>query len=191
MKNKETKKKDSNKERKNKKQKRWIVFITILTFFLAMGFNLISELMLNNQDILVSFIILLAIIGLGIFFDMVGIAVASADITPFNAMASSKLKGSKEAVNIVKNASQVSNICNDVVGDICGIISGATAISIIFQVGQRYDIADTFFITVILNGIVAAFTVGGKAFGKDIALSKTTKIVYRFGYLLSFFSKKS
>ncbi|HCX63677.1 MAG TPA: hypothetical protein DHN33_00505, partial [Eubacteriaceae bacterium] len=123
MKNKETKKKDSNKERKNKKQKRWIVFITILTFFLAMGFNLISELMLNNQDILVSFIILLAIIGLGIFFDMVGIAVASADITPFNAMASSKLKGSKEAVNIVKNASQVSNICNDVVGDICGIIS--------------------------------------------------------------------
>ena len=162
--------KKSNKELKIEKQRRWLVFITIWTFFLSIGINLVSELFLNNSDILVSFFILIIIVITGIFFDMVGIAVASTNITPFNSMAANRVKGSKEAVDIVKNASQVSNFCNDVVGDICGIVSGATAISIVFQLGSRFEFMETTVLAVILNGLLAAVTVGGKALGKNIAM---------------------
>jgi CBS domain containing-hemolysin-like protein len=181
--------KKSNKELKIEKQRRWLVFITIWTLFLSIGINLVSELFLNNSDILVSFFILIIIVITGIFFDMVGIAVASTNITPFNSMAANRVKGSKEAVDIVKNASQVSNFCNDVVGDICGIVSGATAISIVFQLGSRFEFMETTVLAVILNGLLAAVTVGGKALGKNIAMEKSTQIVYRFGYIIAFFKK--
>ncbi len=176
----------SNKEIKIEKQRRWLVFITIWTFFLSIGINLVSELFINNSDILVSFFILVIIVSIGIFFDMVGIAVASANITPFNSMAANRVRGSKEAVDIVKNASQVSNFCNDVVGDICGIVSGATAISIVFQIGSSFDFLETTILAVILNGLLAAVTVGGKAIGKNIAMEHSTQIVYRFGHVISF-----
>ncbi|MFZ7120400.1 MAG: hypothetical protein ACOWWH_05555 [Eubacteriaceae bacterium] len=179
-------KKNSNtRNKKTSKKNTWIILITIWTFFLAVGFNFISEVLLTNRHILISFIILLIIIFIGIFFDMIGIAVASTDLTPFNSMASNRVRGAKDAVDIVKNASQVSNFCNDVVGDICGIISGATSISIAYQLLTYYSILDISFTIVILNGFVASITVGGKAIGKNIALGNSTEIVYKAGYIIS------
>lgn len=178
--------KQSSKELKMKRQRRWLIFITIWTFFLSSGINLITELFIKHTKILFSTGILIAIVAIGIFFDMVGIAVASANMMPFNSMAANKVKGAKEAVAIVKNASQVSNFCNDVIGDICGIISGATAIGIIYQIGSFYDLKDTTVLVIIINGFVAAMTVGGKALGKNIAMEHNTQIVYRFGSILSF-----
>ncbi|MBF7097114.1 hypothetical protein [Alkalibacter mobilis] len=178
--------KKSNKELKQKRQKKWLIFITIWTFFLSIGINLVSELFLNNSDVVVSFLILVSIVAVGIFFDMVGIAVASANLTPFNSMAANRVKGSREAVQIVKNASQVSNFCNDVIGDICGIVSGATAISIVYQIGTRFTLTETTILVIIFNGFLAAVTVGGKAMGKNIAMENNTRIVYRFGCIVAF-----
>lgn len=177
--------KKTNREIRDAKRKKWIILITIWTFFLSMSINVISELFLNNHNIIMSFVILMVIIAIGIFFDMIGIAVASADLTPFNSMAANKVSGARESVNIVKNASQVSNFCNDVIGDICGIVSGATSISIIYQIGSSFDFFDSSVLIIVLNGLVAAFTVGGKAMGKNIAMQHSTKIVFRFGYLVS------
>jgi hypothetical protein len=178
--------KPSNKALKIKKQRRWTIFITIWTFFLSIGINLVTELFIHNTKILFSLGILITIIAIGIFFDMVGIAVASASMPPFNAMAANRVKGSKEAVGIVKNASQVSNFCNDVIGDICGIVSGATAISIIYQIGMIYNLRDTTILVIVINGFVAALTVGGKALGKNVAMEKNTRIVYQFGLVMAF-----
>ncbi|MFZ7131091.1 MAG: hypothetical protein ACOWWR_01895 [Eubacteriales bacterium] len=179
------KKAENNKKKKSRKRKRWIIFITIWTFILTISFNIISEILLQNNFILISFLLLISIVSMGIFSDMIGIAVASADLTPFNAMASNKVKGSKEAVQIVKNASQVSSFCNDVVGDICGIISGATSISIAYEILTYTNLMESAMVIVVLNGFVAAFTVGGKAMGKNIALENNTEIVFRFGFILS------
>ena len=63
----------------------------------------------------VAFFILLVIIFVGIIFDVVGMAVACADETPFHAMASRKIPGAQEAISLLRNAERVSSICNDVV----------------------------------------------------------------------------
>lgn len=175
----------NNKQKRSRKRRQWIIFITLWTFLLTIVINIVSESLLQDKHIIISFIILLIIIFIGIFFDMIGIAVASADIMPFNSMASNRVKGAKEAVSIVKNASQVSNFCNDVIGDICGIVSGATSIGISYQFLTYTNLLEGAMVIVILNSLVAAITVGGKAIGKNIALENNTIIVYRFGFLYS------
>ena len=76
------------------------------------------------------------IIIINIATDTIGTAVTAADIIPFNAMASRKIAGSKLAIKMIKNADKVSNIFNDVIGDMCGIISGAGAAFIITQLSH-------------------------------------------------------
>lgn len=50
---------------------------------------------------------------------------------PFHSMAAHREKGAKEALMLLRSASRVSSVCNDVVGDICGIVSGSTAAVIV------------------------------------------------------------
>ena len=75
-------------------------------------------------------IVTLLFVLLGILFDIVGVSVTAADEAVFHSMNSRKVKGASTAVMFKKNADKVSNFCCDVVGDICGIVSGSTAISI-------------------------------------------------------------
>ncbi len=75
-----------------------------------------------------------------IFFDIIGIAVTTAKEMPFHAMAANKVEEAKYAIKLVKNASQVSNFCNDVIGDISGIISGSLGATIIFKLANIYDL---------------------------------------------------
>ena len=78
------------------------------------------------SGLLLALLILALFIGLGILFDIIGVAVTAADPRPFHSMAAHKEKGAKEALKLLRNADRVSSVCNDVVGDICGIVSGAT-----------------------------------------------------------------
>ena len=52
--------------------------------------------------------VLAVFIGLGIVFDMIGVAVTAADPRPFHSMAAHKEKGAKEALVLLRNARQVS-----------------------------------------------------------------------------------
>ena len=40
---------------------------------------------------------------------------------------------------MLRNASRVSSVCNDVVGDICGIVSGATGAVIVARLQQAFN----------------------------------------------------
>jgi len=93
-------KKLTKKEIKEKRHRRWVVNITIATFFLTFLISYISDVLLSNTPIFVAFIILLVIIGLGIILDIIGIAVTAVNIEPFNAMASKRIKGAKTSVII-------------------------------------------------------------------------------------------
>ncbi|SHJ72006.1 hypothetical protein SAMN02745883_00254 [Caminicella sporogenes DSM 14501] len=169
---------------------KWIINVTIITFILAIGMSIISEALLRNASIGIAFLVLIIIIFIGIVFDLIGIAVATADQRPFNAMASKRIKGAKEAIRLIQNAGPVSNFCNDVIGDIAGIISGAAGAIILIQISKIYKNIDTAIFSIILSAVVAALTVGGKAFGKEIALRKSKEIVFFVAKLLNWLSYK-
>lgn len=162
----------------------WIVTITIITLIIAMILSYVSLLFMDVLSITGAIIILMVIVFLGIFFDMLGIAVTAANETPFHSMASSRVKGARESIGIIRNASSVSNFFNDVIGDIAGIISGSASSAIIIKMMLDSD-GEELFASIVLGGIIAATTVGGKAFGKEIALMHSNAIVYRIGQLLS------
>ncbi len=157
---------------------KWVINISIITFLLAILISFTSEALLRNLNIYIAFIVLLIIILLGVVFDLIGIAVATARIEPFNAMASKKIHGAKQAIKLIKNAGPVSNFCNDVIGDIAGIISGAAGAIILVQINKYYGNLNTAILSIVLSGIVAAITVGGKALGKEIAIRNSKKIVF-------------
>ena len=180
-------KKDSDPD---KIRRRCVIFITIFAFLLSVFMSTFSDILLRKSNTAVAFIVLLAIIFIGILFDIIGVAVTVTDEKPFHSMAASKVKGAKSSLMLIRNASRVSNVCNDVIGDICGIISGSSAAFIVTQV----DFSDVGFMSaavfsVILSGIVASLTIGGKAFGKEIAINNSKEIISMIGRILSVFSK--
>lgn len=155
--------------------------ITILTFIIAVGISVVSQFFLRNVPLLVAVFILILLIGIGIVFDIIGIAVASADCAPFVAMAAKRVFGARRCIRIVNNASVYANICNDVIGDICGIISGAAgatiALSVVLTAGNSFEMVTD----IVISSLIAAITVGGKAAGKAFALQKNKEIVFFVG----------
>lgn len=165
------------KEQNERKHRRWVVLVSISTFFSTMIVTYISDSLLAHTGLLLSFLILAVIIVFGIGADVVGVAVTAVNIEPFNAMAARKIKGAKTSVSLVKNAPRVSNVCNDVIGDICGIVSGATSVSITAQLLSIYPLINAALLSLIMSGCVACLTVGGKALGKEFAMKNATQII--------------
>lgn len=174
--------------RPKKKRNTWVLQIIAITFGLALGMSLVAEALQASVSVFVAVGVLLLFILTGILFDIVGIAVASADITPFVAMASKKVPGAASCLFLVKRADRVSNFCNDVVGDVCGIVSGAMGAAISLQIMQRLS-AGGLWVPIVVSSVIAAMTVGGKALGKTVALTRRKQIVYAAGRALSLFIK--
>ena len=96
-------------------------------------------------------------------------------------MAARKVPGAQESIKLLRNAERVSSICNDVVGDICGVVSGSASATIAAQVLQSFEFSVPQLITLVMSALVAGCTVGGKAIGKTFAINSCTKIVYTVG----------
>ncbi len=175
----------NNKNKRNNKEKifgnynmKWVFLITCWTFLLAICVSLISESIMRNLDIFAAFSALMFIVFLGVFFDTIGIAVAASNEKPFHSMAANKIKEAKYAIKLIRNAGPVSNFCNDVVGDISGIVSGAAGTFIITRLVGKYGLKDGAIISILMSAFVASLTVGGKAFGKELAINKSEKIIF-------------
>ena len=176
--------------KKQKKQKSgiWYVLgITLLTFILAVTMQFLCDVVLDKLYIVYGFFILLAVILIGIIFDILGVATTSVSEISFHAMASDKVKGAKESIVLIKNAEKVSNICNDVVGDVCGIISGSISTFLVASLNLENFGSQSIIVSLCIMGSVSALTVGGKAFGKFIAIANNRKIVFFAGKLISIF----
>lgn len=170
-----------------KRSIKFSVSIAVITFVLAAIFSIISSSLLDGVVWIVGLLIVLVIVLIGVAFDVLGIASTAANETPFHAMAAEKVKGAKEAVNIIRNADKFASFCNDVIGDISGIVSGtATAIVVIQIAGLFQHNTSTLQIvlSVVLTSIVAAITVGGKALGKYFAINASTKIIFFAGKVI-------
>jgi len=167
----------------------WIMKITVATFIISLTFSFVSETIIPNANIFISLILVLLFIGVGILFDIIGVSITVADIKTFNSMASKNIRGAKLAVKLIKNAEKVSSFCNDVIGDICGIISGATSSSIAVIISSKFNI-NLLIVSLIITALVASLTIGGKAIGKSFAINKSDVIIFRFSSVLSLFYRK-
>jgi CBS domain containing-hemolysin-like protein len=172
---------------KKRRKTRWVLVTVIWTFFLAIIFGFITHYLINEvKSLPVSFLILLLVVAIGIVFDLVGTAAAAANIAPLNAKAARRVTGARRAVYLVKNAEQVANFCNDVVGDISGIISGTIAALIVFKLVSFFPThMAEFYLGILLTAVVAAITVGGKAWGKSIAIRYSTEVILLAGLILT------
>ena len=168
---------------------KWFIQVFIITFVLSMFFSYISANGVSNLSIIPAIVILIAVILLGIIFDIIGVAVTVANEHEFHAKATKKVKGSKDSIKLIRNAPKVANICADVIGDICGVLSGAISALISMKITEQFEL--NFNIQFVLSATVAALTVGGKAIGKVIANNNSTKIVHTVGIVLNKFSKSS
>ena len=184
-------KKASKKPIKNKKliDYKWIITVTLLAFFISLIFSLFSEGVIPNANSVVAITIILLFIGIGIVFDMVGIAITVADIKTFNSMASKQVKGAKLAIKLIKNSEKASSFCNDVIGDICGIISGSAGVALANIIATNFNF-NLLIVSLLITATIAALTIGGKAMGKATAINKSTLILFRFSQVIANFYRK-
>ena len=160
---------------------RWVVTIFLVTIVISGIISFVSDEVMSRSGIVSAFLILLAIILIGIIFDVIGMAVASADEKPFHSMAARKVPGAQQAIRLLRNAESVSSICNDVVGDICGVVSGSASATIATQILRNWEFGWPQIITLMMSAFCAGLTVGGKAIGKTFAVNSATSIVHTVG----------
>jgi len=177
-----------NKKNKNK-ESNWILIITFSAFFISMIFNLGAQSVLEKVNVIVGIIIILLFILIGVIFDIIGVAVQSSDTVPFHSMASKKIKTAKTAKKMLENSAKVSSFCNDVIGDICGIISGGAATVVSLSIAVKLNVDPTI-PTLLVTSLVAALTIGGKAIGKGIAVNKSEYIITKVTKVMEYFKKK-
>ena len=170
---------------KSKQNIKWILLITSLTFVISMIFSYLSETILKKSNIVIELLVLLTVILIGIIFDMIGVAVTTCAEYPFHAMASRKIKGARTAIKLIKNKDKVSSFCNDVIGDICGIVSGTAGVIIATSIAK-----DSIICSLLVTATISSLTIGGKALGKKVAVNKSESITKIVSKILSIMEHK-
>ena len=165
---------------------KWTLSVFLLSLVISVFLAFFSN-SYENPSLLFGFIALVCVILLGVIFDYIGIAVASADAAQFHSMASRGNPIGAKGVWLVKNANKVSSFCNDVIGDISGILSGALGASLSLLLFLGND-PWGFWGDLLLTGAISAITVGGKALLKGIAMANSQQIVSFICRVLCFFS---
>lgn len=177
------------KNNKSSVSGKYIIFVGLVSFtFAAIFFSLSEFLSRTVNSLTLSFIFLIVIILTGILADIVGTAVAASDEMPFHAKSSKRVKGARESVHLIRNADRVANICCDVVGDIAGTVSGALGIALALQIITLWQEINHFTLNMMLTALIASLTVGGKGFGKKIALSRPNEVIFFVGRVIASFN---
>lgn len=195
---KQTLKTDKKKNVKQTKKKsfvklvnwKWAVTAALSSLVISIILSLLSSEILEIVPIIASMAVLFAFIALGVVFDFIGLAVATASEKPFHSMAAQKIRAGKIAISLIKKAEQVSNFCNDVIGDICGVVSGSAAATISVRLAMIMGL-DSIWVNLVLCGIVSALTVGCKAVGKALGINYSEEIVTIVAKILALFSFSS
>ena len=172
-------KREAKKEKQSYSLDRHSLFVAVV---ISSTISFFSSTVLEGAGLVEAFLVLLLIVALGIVFDIIGVAVMSAEEKPFHAMAAKKVPGAAEALHLLRNAEKVSSFCNDVVGDICGVVSGSA--SAVVAVRALTMLNSETVAQLIMSALVSGVTIAGKACGKNIATGKATQIVHTTSKLI-------
>ena len=174
----------SKKEKARQSKQKWILTVVCISFVLSVLMSFITSVFVESAGILIALLSLIVLVSIGIVTDIVGMAVASASEQPFIAMASKRIAGAKQALYLIRKAERVSSLLNDVVGDIVGIVSGSAGSVIavyLVSLGLKSAVA-----SMLVTAFTSAFMIGGKAYGKGIAIEYSNKIVFMVGKVMAF-----
>ena len=164
------------------KKDNWIIKAFLMTFFIALLFNAGANIVIEKCNYIALIVFSILFILLNIIFDIIGTAVLTAKESTFHAKSAKKIKGAKESIYLIKNSNQIASICSDVIGDICGIVSGSVGAMLSIFIDQIYC-------TLLISSLISSLTVGGKAIGKKYAVEKSDIIIEKVGKVLSIFIK--
>ena len=167
---------------------KWLITVCIVSFILSIIMSLTSETLIPKLNIIFGILIIILFIFISIIFDMIGVAITAAEEKPFHSMASKKVKGSHHSVKLLKNSDKLASICNDVVGDVCGVVSGSAGVLVASSIAVKYNL-NTTIVVLIMTALIASLTITGKAFGKTTAIKNSESITFKVGKFINFFRK--
>ena len=184
---------------KKKKQKKkripgwlsWGLSVLFLSFGLTVLFSFLTEISIKGSPVYICVIVLIVLLFLNIGCDMIANAIITCQPDAFHAMASNKIKGAKRDVTLCKNATKLGSVFADVIGDICGIVSGAAGAVLVVYIaaiadGNIWEIVSS----ILVSAVIGALTVGGKAIFKHFAMKYNKQIVFSFAKFTTFFKKE-
>ena len=178
----------SKKEKAKQSKQKWVLTVVCLSFGLSVVMSFVTSMFVESAGLLVALLSLIVLVMIGIITDIIGTAVTSADEQPFIAMASKRIAGARQALQLIRRAERVSSLLNDVVGDIVGIISGSAGSVIavyLVSLGLKSAVA-----SMLITAFTSAFMIGGKAYGKGLAIENSDRIVLFVGRIMALFSAK-
>lgn len=184
--------KDDKDSRPKKAKIAWAypIKVLLITLSISVVLNISSEAVLSSVGLITSILILILFVSISILFDMIGVAVTAGNIEPFLARASKKEKGAKESIKLIKNAEKISSFCCDIVGDSCGILSGAVGASLAAYIYSGTGGFMAILVPALVSSVIASITVFGKAVFKGIAVNNSDQIILKVGKFINFFKIK-
>ena len=78
---------DKNKKKTQKAHDHWPMRVFLMAVALSAVLSFCSSTVLTGASLLATLLVLVVFVGLGIVFDMIGVAVTAADPKPFHSMA--------------------------------------------------------------------------------------------------------
>ncbi len=164
---------------------KWAVKLFVLSLCLSSVFSLISQSIISSLGLFFSILTICVFIFISIVFDMVGIAVTSCKEEFFLNEVKAKTKGAETGLNLVQNAEKVCSFCADMIGDVCGILSGAGGGCIILALSGKINNASVVvLVSTLISALVAGVTIFGKAIMKQFAIKNSNKIILKVGSLM-------
>lgn len=154
----------------------WALKIVVLTFILSLISSVLSQVAVGGSDILIATMLLIFMVITSIIFDVIGVSVTSCTMCAVNGANVEDGNVKRVAETLIANAEKVNNICADVIGDICGVMSGACGASIVAAISGALG-TDAFLPSILVSAVIASVTVGGKALCKRIAVQNSESIV--------------
>lgn len=183
----QTKKRE--KKKKETVDKKWLLKIVVIAFTISFLLSFVANSTIPNLSLFIGILLTLLFVLIGICFDVVGVSVTAADESVFHSMNSRKVRGASVAVLFKKNADKVSTFCCDVIGDICGVVSGAAGTTIATILITQYH-TNLLITGLVVTSVISSLTIGGKAIGKSLAINKANIILYEFSKIVSWFIRK-
>ena len=183
---------DAPKEQGKQKSKkhsnwRWVVTIFFVTIAISSTISFLSSAVMERASIVVATLVLLFIVALGIVFDIIGVAVMSAGRSRFIPWRPRSAGALPRRWRSCATPKKVSSFCNDVVGDICGVVSGSASAVLAAMALQHF--APESVAQLIMSALVAGLTIAGKAIGKTFAMKQATSIVLTVAQPIAFFKR--
>lgn len=174
------------------KRYRWAIKIFVLAICLSSLFSLLSQTILSSMGVVMAVVTIVFFIFISVVFDMVGTAITCAEECYF--LEHSGEKGATVALAMKRNSEKVCSFCNDVIGDICGILSGASGACVIL--GLTKTLTNGLLIVLVsslVSALIAGLTIFSKALMKSYAINNANKFILKIGRMLEntlFFKKR-